>query len=185
MDDLSRFGQLPLESMIITYNSFSKKAGSPIDNNYELYAERIYERFFSTLNEAIRNKFQFVFEEMNLETIWFFRFEKDLTSKNASIALIYDMDDCGKSDYEPLVEFFFTLNQGKLNNAYLTVVFERISEILEERLSETFDCWSLAMAKYYQSLIGHFQECLKGEDFSSPMDNPEQFFLTHTKIVLY
>lgn len=184
MEDLSWFEQLPLENMVLAYKSSFKKIGSPFDKDYEIYAERIYERFFSTLSEAIRNKFQSVFLEMNLETSWFFKFDRDLKSKTASIALIYDMDDYGKSEFDPLIEFFITLDAGCLNNAHLTVLFERISESLEEHLTKVFDNWSSAMAGYYQSLIGHFQESLKGKDFDSPVDNPEKFFLTHTKIIL-
>jgi hypothetical protein len=51
-------------------------------------------------------------------------------------------------------------------------------------MEKTFEKWSASMAKYYQDLQGRFQECLSGMDLDAPMDNPENFFLTHETIEL-
>lgn len=184
MNDLDWFESLPLDDMVVVYGALVYEEGNPIHEQYNLYAEQIYGRFFEMLNESIRNKFRNIFQEMNLETTWRFTYDRELTSKTASMAVIYSMNENGTSDYDPLIEFIIPLDENRLNSVYLAIVFKKLAKNLEECLQRTFTNWSAAMANYYLGLHGRFQECLAGKDFDAPTDDPERFFLTHQMVIL-
>lgn len=184
MNNVDWFELLSLDNMVVAYRDLFSKDGEPINKQYNMYAELIYGKFFRLLNEAIHSRFGNILWKMNFETTWSFRCYKTLTSDVACISVIYDVDDCGVSDYDPLIKFIIHLDEGKLNNAYLSVISEKLLIKLGDCLEKTFEKWSASMAKYYQDLQGRFQECLSGMDLDAPMDNPERFFLTHETIEL-
>lgn len=143
-----------------------------------------YVDWLELLNAAVQSRFCNVFRIMNLETTWSYEDDRDSEGKMACIAIVYDMNESGTSDYEPLIKFIIPLGRDKLNEVYLAVVFERLSRELKECLEKAFENWSIAMAEYYRNLHGHFQEFLAEEDPGTPMDDPENYFLTHEVITL-
>ena len=52
---------------------------------------------------------------------------------------------------------------------------------LEDCLKKTYGDWMIAMHKYHWHLFGHFGEYIIAE---SPMDEPEEYFLTHETVIL-
>jgi hypothetical protein len=105
-----------------------------------------YVDWLELLNTAVQSRFRNVFRIMNLETTWSYEDDRDSEGKMAYIAIIYDMNENGASDYEPLIKFVIPLDRDKLSNVHLAVTFERLSKELKECLEKAFEDWSEAMA---------------------------------------
>ena len=180
-----RFSKLTLDESVALYKEQYNKAGSPISENYRLYAEEIYDKFFSALNEMVYEKYRHIFLRMGFDTDWHFdEYDQALTIRRTSFSIIYDMDESGMSDYEPLIRFVINLNQDKLNSEYVATIFDAMSEKLAELFEKTFAKWSTAMVEYYSQVRDQYPECAKGEYYDTPMDDPESYFLTHKIVML-
>lgn len=170
-----------LDDMVVIYKALISEGESSIKELHH-YARQIYEQFFSILNDSIHDKFRNIFKEMNLETTWSFSYCLDLASRSSSIAVVYDMNENGKSDYSPLIKFIIPLDADRLNSSYLSAVSKEISEKLTECLEEAFKKWRTAWGDYYRDLS--FEEFLSGNNPSTPADDPEIYFLTHELVIL-
>lgn len=184
--NLDEFRELSLDDMVSTYQEQVNEAGSTIRARYDQYIDLIYDRFFTMLDKMIWQKYRFVFLRMHLETSWAYDYDKTLISKTTSLSILYDANhDTFESDYEPLAKFILNLNTEKLNNEYLSVIFEELSKKFDPYLEKAYEEWSKAMAEYYYQLHYHYKECRSMDNFCDyPMDNPERYFLTHETIVL-
>lgn len=132
-------------------------------------------RFMTKLCCETTKRFGNIFLEINLEADWAF----DETT--AEFWISYDMDECGHSDYEPLVKF--ALNRAKLTDeTYRSTVTKQINVELEKYIKATHYKYTTVMADYYLYIRDHYEENKSGKT-THPTSDPEQF-LCHEVVYL-
>ena len=148
--------------------------------------ECLYEKFMGCLEELLDKKYGPWLKTMGLVADWLFEPEcfEDYTLKayGASFSLILEAEFLdGFTEYDPLVEFVFDLDEDRYNEAYVRELFERMDAKLSELLRTTYGNWMIAMCKYHWELFNHFGEQI---EVDNPIMDPERYFLTHEIVVL-
>lgn len=146
----------------------------------------LIERFLCVLEEMVKEKYGPWLREMNLVTRWKISHEEIddyvIPTRDVSFSINFNTKSHGKnSKHEPLIEFIFAPNAEKLNEDYTKEVFYQMDMRLGDCLKKTYGDWMIAMHKYHWHIFGHFGERIVAE---SPMDEPEEYFLTHETVIL-
>ena len=150
--------------------------------------ERIYDVFLNYINHSVYNKYRYVFRAMDFDTSWDFdsysQGDYSLTNDCVSFYMIYTPEDDGESEYEPLIKFCFALGQDTLNIEHAEEIFRKIDERLGKCLKNTYKKWTKSMAEYYGNMYEHYKKRACGDFPTNPMDDPEEYFLTHEVVFL-
>jgi len=176
-------------SLSLKIAEYKKAVNNPNDiKNLEWYKEGVYNEFNLGISHLVYAKYGNVLYLMGLDTTWeytFFDNDTSLRTKNLSFSIIYTQDDSGDSDYAPLIQFVIVPKKNRIpDDAFLKQVFASIDKCLDKYLRETYDRWVMHMTSYYYGLAGHFDDCLREEFLENPMDNPEDYFLSHKIVVI-
>ncbi len=123
------------------------------------------EQFLIELCRDLTKCFGFIFTEMNLEPTW------STSADCGEIAILYDMNESGRSEYAPLVEIKFTKNQFNDPDKRADAA-QKIKQEIEQCVEKMYGKYTFAMASYYGYLCGNFQAAKEGK--IAPPD-PEQF----------
>lgn len=148
--------------------------------------ECLYEKFMGQLETLVDNKYQPWMSAMNLAANWVFDAEAfdgyTLDAKGVSFSVVLETEFLdGFSEYDPLIEFVFDLDQKRFNEAYIKELFQQMDTELGELLKTTYGNWMIATCKYHWELFNHFGEQI---EVDNPIMDPERYFLTHETVAL-